>query len=1135
MTVTPWWSLHSHSKYSSNDALPEISDMVDRAVLLGYPALGLTDHGNVNGSVQLYRACRKAGIEPLPGEEFYITPDRMNGSRSNYHITIASFTEQGYRNLVGLHNMAQTNYYFKPRIDLADIAGLAEQGKLAGLVASSGCYFGLVMQTLEKRGPVACSRLLEALAGWFPRFYVELHNHGVTHDDGSTDLDFVRELVVIADGLGLPYIIAQDSHYLVHEDQKLHDALKALVSWSDDPSEAQFPGGPYSMVDRNYLATVYPADVLDRACDNLFDLSQRAHLRLPELEKFSMRIPDVTLTGDADTELAMKVTPSEPMEQVQFDRLADELDIITASGFAGYLLLVADVCQFMKSKGIWFITRGSASGSYVCYLLGITQIDPIKGDLRMDRFMSRDRQKPPDVDLDVEHERRDEVVEYLSRRFTVRQIGSHMKYSITEEEEASSDSDEDAEVKGSLMVRYFSTARKRGQTVNSWREIPRSDQKMLQTLGNMKLISQSGTHAAGYIVSPDELSAQQLPMAWIASRKAFVTSYPMKDVEALGFVKLDLLGLRTMTAIKITCNALGWTQSDFENIPLNDPVVYKTISAGKTAGMFQLDGKATRHGCMDLRPTKFGDIVAAQALFRPATMNSGATRDYIARRRKTQPVPVRHPDIQAETHDTYGVLLYQEQVIGVLRRMGMDADELSPMLSAIKASNELSAGAKVALEAVKPRIRELATDRGWDEPDIDWLLDALVAYGEYSFNKCATGDAVLLRSAGGNGQKREITLKEFHNVWHGTSTPQRAAWRRRGIQIMARDTDGRIRPDYVTDVQYQGVRPVWTVTTDSGHSITTTGNHRHLTDRGWVTVNDLKDGDSLAIMGPSEQWMASQSTGNPPSVKNGLHLLRKQIRDLGQCEVCGQAEGRLEIAHLDHDRSNNDRSNLRLLCNSCHKKHDWATGRRKTRHSRGRAVLLSPITSIVAAGEQPVYDLSMAGEDHSFIANGIVTHNSHAASYGLTAYRTAWLSVHKPTEYWLGLVTAFANHAKEKMWVEYARKAGVLVLPAHVNSSGITYSLIKLPTMKDPDKQAIRRGLVSIKGIGLMTSHELVARRPFASLTDLALRVIPRKVSGSKALGLGIEPEDCGGAISALYEYGALDGLELETIPEGDK
>jgi DNA polymerase-3 subunit alpha len=511
-------------------------------------------------------------------------------------------------------------------------------------------------------------------------------------------------------------------------------------------------------------------------------------------------------------------------------------------------------------------------------------VDPIAGGLRMDRFLSRDRTRPPDVDLDVEHERRDEVIAELSERFSVRQVGSHMQYSLWEEDEGDVG-------KGSLMVRYHTSARKSGVTDKlPWRDIPKADKDMLVALGNMKLISGPGTHAAGYIVAPDEAAVSELPLNWIASRKAFVTAYAKKDVEALGFVKVDLLGLRTLTAIRVTCTEIARQMSAetgeepdpqglYESIPINDRATLQKIGSGNNIGVFQLEGFAMSKGCERLKPKKMDDIIAAQALFRPATMGSGATSDYIGRRNKTEQVPSRHIDIQQETAETYGVLLYQEQVIGVLRRMGMPADELTNMLDAVKASNEASAAAAVALEQAKPRIRQLAGDRGWAEPDIDWLISALVAYGEYSFNK------------------------------------------------------------------------------------------------------------------------------------------------------------------------------------------------------------------------------------------------AHAASYGLVAYRTAYLATHYPTEFWLGMVTAFSNHPKENDYVRAARSQKVQVLPAHVNKSGVTYSI---------DGKVIRKGLLSVKGVGKISAEELVANQPYRDLRDLGERVTPRKVSGAKGLALGKDPDECGGVISHLAESGALHGLERE-------
>lgn len=728
MAVDPsFWSIHTHSRYSANDALPTVDALVTAASNLGYPALALTDHGNMCGAIELYRAARKIGIEPLPGVELYLTPDAEALERSNYHLIVAAYTETGYRNLTKLVTQTARRYYYRPRIDLADLAAMAEAGTTAGLVVSTGCYFGLVAQTLLKRGVPAAAQLVTALAGWFPRVYIELQNHGIERDeDGYSDDDLVAGCLELAQVTGLPYLIAQDSHYLAAKDQPLHDGLKRLVSFSDDQDDAVFPGDGYHLVDQAWLARYFEPEVLSTALVNLADLASRASVRIPELEAFRLKVPDVTYGRHPQEVLQDRIAKAavDYPDVAYAERITTELRVIDTSGMASYLLLVAEVTDFMREKGIWFHARGSASGSLVCMLLGITQVDPISWGLRFDRFLSTDRTRPPDIDLDVEHRRREEVTEMLAQRYSILQVGTHMQYSLFDEEEDES--------KGSLRVRYYSSMRKRGHRVGMWRDVPVGDRVMLKRLADMKLISSFGAHPGGYVIAPDEVTLAQLPMSYISSSKTFITSYSKKDVERLGFVKLDLLGLRNKTANRISCEAAG---VDWNAIPNNDKATMTRIADRRTDGIFQLEGFAMTKGLARLVPKTVADLVAAQALFRPATMNSGATGDYLARRKGLDPVPARHEDLMAEMAETYGVLLYQEQVIGVLRRILMPADELTDTLDAIKASNAGTVAAKASLIARLPRIRQLAIDRGWSEPDIGWFSETLISYAEYSFGK----------------------------------------------------------------------------------------------------------------------------------------------------------------------------------------------------------------------------------------------------------------------------------------------------------------------------------------------------------------------------------------------------------------
>lgn len=884
MTVpkAPFWSLHSHSVYSVEDALPTVPQMVSRAVELGYPALGLTDHGSVTGTVQLYKAANKAGIKPLPGIELYITPDVEHKIQGKDHLTVVAYTESGYRNLVHLANLCAQNFYYKPQIDMALLAGMAEDGKTQGLAVGTGCYFGAVQQTLIERGDRAAVRMVKALAGWFPRVYVELHFHGVPDGYNTTrftELELMNEMIAIAEEVGLPYILAADSHYTHSEHQPVHDFLKQLISF-DAENPNQFPGGPYCMVDRGYYDAVLPwyGDVVDRACDNLAELAEKASVRIPELDTFTAKMPDVTLTGDADRELRalvmQKLTEANasPAEYTQAER---ELEVMAKIGAAGYILLVWWICDFMDKQDIWFHTRGSASGSLVCYRLGITQIDPIKGDLRFDRFMSPDRISMPDIDLDVQHDRRDEVVAALDR-FSVRQVGSLRHYKITDDEE---DEDEDSS-KGSLLVKYYSTQKKLGRPVASWDHIPKHERDLIKKLADMKPMSGYGTHAAGYIVAPDEASVAELPLAWMSNRSAFVTAYDKKDVEALGFVKIDLLGLKMLTAIRLACEAIcpDDPRGFWESIPYDDKETYRRISAGETTGTFQFDGKSFTYGVKELKPKNFKEIIAAQALFRPGSTGSQIHKRYIARRNGKEPVPDRHADIMTATKETYGTLLYQEQVLQVSRAMGMPSKELTALLDALKASNDNVEAARKHLEEARPYIRSLAEKRGWSNEDIDWFLDALKAYSEYGFNK------------------------------------------------------------------------------------------------------------------------------------------------------------------------------------------------------------------------------------------------AHAASYGRVTYRSSYLAANYPLQWWWAVLVAYRDSKKVPQFLRAIRriKPPIWVRQPHVNKSGASYTI---------DGAHIRKGLVTIKGVGPVAAAELAAHAPYASLQDLGERVAARKVSGAKGLAMRKEPAECGGVVAALHDAGALDGL----------
>jgi DNA polymerase-3 subunit alpha len=524
------------------------------------------------------------------------------------------------------------------------------------------------------------------------------------------------------------------------------------VSFSSDPEDAKFNGEGYHLPTAHDLSAYFEPDVLEVALEQLHDLAEAAHVAIPELDTFTLKVPDVTVTGQPMMELAEKT--AEAMERfladvpqrkhrVYNERLQAELDVIDDTGMAGYLLLVAAICEFMTEKDIWYGTRGSASGSYACYLLGITQVDPVKHRIRMDRFLSGDRTSAPDIDVDIEHTRRQEVIDWLSARWEVRRVSTEMTYGLEDNEEG----------KGSLRVKLFSVLRKRGIEEPTWADVTDTDRAMLKDLAGRKLLQGHGVHPAGVIVAADRPTVETLPMSWINSSETLVTSYAKDDIEALGFPKVDLLGLKTLTALRIACElqSPGSGKEFYRAIPDDDKAALKRIGEGLTDGMFQLEGRAQRRGCRELKPRKTADVIAAQALFRPAPMKSGFTESFLRRRRKEEAVPVMHDDIAAETKETYGLAIYQEQLVGVLRRIGMEPLELTRMLKAIKSSGKAGIEkAKVAAEEALPHIRELTASRGWSAEDERWLVGGLADYaGGYSFNlgHAAAYGVIAYRSA----------------------------------------------------------------------------------------------------------------------------------------------------------------------------------------------------------------------------------------------------------------------------------------------------------------------------------------------------------------------------------------------------
>ncbi len=408
------------------------------------------------------------------------------------------------------------------------------------------------------------------------------------------------------------------------------------------------------------------------------------------------------------------------------------MEVIEATDMAGYLMLTAMVCDHMRDQGIFFQTRGSASGSLLCWLLGITQHDAVKDDLRYERFLSKDRTKPPDIDLDVEDSRRQEVLDWLGTRFSVCQIGTWAEYSVDE-----------STGRGSLLVSYLSRKRRDGMdpallaSIKGLDDLPKDDRDELVALGRLKCRKSYGTHAGGVVVtSTHDEFARLVPTMLIASSDTTVTQFDDDDVEALGFVKLDVLGQSSLTTLRRCIEMIGHDVSEgWDWIPLDDKPTFRMIRSQDVDGVFQLEGWTNRKGCKEMKPKKMRDLIHLVSLYRPATIETGMKDAYINRMKGWEGVPERHPTLMANLKETYGIPVFQDQVIGILRDLGFTPDELTEFLKAVKASNENIGAAGKVIAKYEQHFNRLAADNGWTTQDVTFTWEAIEGFAKYGFNK----------------------------------------------------------------------------------------------------------------------------------------------------------------------------------------------------------------------------------------------------------------------------------------------------------------------------------------------------------------------------------------------------------------
>jgi DNA polymerase-3 subunit alpha len=680
--------LHVHSEYSLLDGAAQLEKLVDRAKELKFPAIALTDHGNLFGAIDFYNAAMKAGVKPILGCELYVAPggrkergSQDGGYEGANHLTVLVRNRTGYKNLVKLVSRAfLEGFYYKPRVDRELLAQHAD-----GLLVLSGCLNSEVSRMLSA-GDAAKAR---ETAGWYQEvfgkdhYFMEVQAHGIEEQERV-----MAETIRIAKSIGAPVVGTNDSHYLENGHSRAHEALLCIQTGTNlqDNGRFRFSTQEFYIKSAEEMARVF-AD-LPEACRNTLAVAERCNLTL-EFNQFHLPryvVPSEHTLDSYLHELAHAglkrrygANPGDAIEA----RLAHELAVIEKMGFAGYFLVVWDFIRYAREQGIAVGPgRGSSAGSLTAYSLGITNVDPIRYGLLFERFLNPERISMPDMDIDFSDDRRDEVIRYVAERYGRDRVAHIITFGTLGAKAAIRD------VGRVLGMPYGDVDRIAKLVPNFPLNITLDDAyqkslplaEMVRTQANVKELWEiartlegctrhASVHASAVVIS-DEPLEEYIPLYKDPKRPELITGFAMGPIEKLGLLKMDFLGLRTLTVLANTVALIKESrglQLDLDRLPLDDKKTYEMLSDAKTFGVFQLESSGMRDALRGLKPEQLEDLIAMVSLYRPGPME--LIPDFIQRKHGRSKITYEHPAMEKFTRETYGIMVYQEQIMQIASEM----------------------------------------------------------------------------------------------------------------------------------------------------------------------------------------------------------------------------------------------------------------------------------------------------------------------------------------------------------------------------------------------------------------------------------------------------------------------------------
>src|SRR5579864_6391060 len=737
---------HLHTEYSLLDGESRIGPLMDRAAALGMPAISLTDHGAMYGAVEFYESARARGIKPIIGVETYVAPRGMADrdpklDAQAFHLVLLARTNEGYRNLLRLVTAAHLDgFYYKPRIDRALLARHA-----AGLIGLSACLQGEIPRAILRDDMAAARTLAATYRDIFgpDHFYLEVQNHGI-----AEQATLARGLTALARDLRLPLVATNDVHYVTRDAAEAQDALMCIqmgVDLSEKDARAPRMGDvpEFYLKDAAEMAARFAE--LPEALRNTLAIAEQCDV---EIETGATRLPHFPVPDGETADSYLRQLCEAGLRRIYgavtpplAERLAYELGVIAEMGYAAYFLIVQDFVNFARRRGIYTTVRGSAAGSLVLYACGVTDVDPIAYRLPFDRFLNLERYTMPDIDVDFMDSRRDEVIKYVVDKYGADRVAQIITFGTLGARAAIRDlgrvmglpyADVDRIAKlvpgANIALQDALAAEPELRAAAEGSPQTRHLIDMAQKLEGVA--RHASTHAAGVIISRDPL-IEHVPLQRATKGDLLMTQYDMNSVARLGLLKIDFLGLANLTILDAAIHLVRETRGveiDLQRLPLDDRTTYALLASGETTGIFQLEGRGMTRYLRELRPDRIEDVMAMVALFRPGPMAN--IPSYIRRKHGQEKVTYLHPRLEPVLKETYGVMVYQEDIMTVAQAIaGYTLAEADVLCYAIRKK------IKDRLLAQREKFVAGARANGVDARTVDQIFEQFEPFARYGFNR----------------------------------------------------------------------------------------------------------------------------------------------------------------------------------------------------------------------------------------------------------------------------------------------------------------------------------------------------------------------------------------------------------------